>query len=629
MKTVMRLGGALLLSLLASCQIDPFHISGVEAPIDAAPDGCVTGGPEFCNGRDDNCDGLVDEGYALDLDPFNCGGCGIVCDLPNAMPLCQNGECTVNRCLPGTADHDGDPLTGCEAICTVTETATNTFCDGQDCCDAMDNDCDGEEGEDHDITEDPQNCGGCASSCTVYPCPHVCTAPFATMACVSGACAIQSCHENFHNIDGDRHNGCEYSCTPSGDEECNGRDDNCDGEIDEGCGDDCTDDDTRGCGASPNEGVCEQLCASGTWGDCTSTGDGVELCDSLDNDCNGRIDDDIPIIPSSCGDLVDYHGANACISGQDDVCVGYRPARSETCDGEDNDGDGENNEDVTCTEADSVCDVDLGRCLIPCLDVDVPLRCPMGMNCNPAGLCLGDLCPEEGCGECEQCDESIGACVSLCAGLSCPDGMVCYCGACWPPTCGVLGCPEGELCLGGQCVDDPCTSAGCDASQGCVDGTCFEPCMHGMCGTYEICVRGDCIDDECVALSCGVGECNQEVGECSEVCADVACPPGLACDLTSGRCIDDPCEGVHCPEGTTCERVPGLAVSSCVEDDPVLPDAGPEPDADGPDADPGQWVLATGGGGCKCNAGSLSAARPALMIGLIAGLVWMLWRRRP
>jgi parallel beta-helix repeat protein len=83
---------------------------------------------------------------------------------------------------------------------------------------------------------------------------------------------------------------CDPPCEPS-DEICDGLDNDCDDAIDEELSQSCY----TGNPATRNVGVCQdgnQVCADGDWGDCI---DEVlpsdEICDGLDNDCNGEIDD--------------------------------------------------------------------------------------------------------------------------------------------------------------------------------------------------------------------------------------------------------------------------------------------------------------------------------------------------
>jgi hypothetical protein len=77
---------------------------------DATPDTL-----EQCNGEDDDCDGLVDEGFELASDPANCGACGRTCTNANGPTGCVASTC-VASCAPGAVDCNGDPDDGCEVF---------------------------------------------------------------------------------------------------------------------------------------------------------------------------------------------------------------------------------------------------------------------------------------------------------------------------------------------------------------------------------------------------------------------------------------------------------------------------------------------------------------------------------
>ena len=118
---------------------------------------------EVCNGIDDNCDGQIDEGFDLQNDPVNCGACGKVCSLPNAVAGCKVGQCSILSCKPGFADVNKDPKDGCEYSCPVNPPTVET-------CNGKDDDCDGII--DDNLTPPPKNfcnqvgpCAGTSTTC--------------------------------------------------------------------------------------------------------------------------------------------------------------------------------------------------------------------------------------------------------------------------------------------------------------------------------------------------------------------------------------------------------------------------------------------------------------------------------
>ena len=129
---------------------------------------------------------------------------------------------------------------------------------------------------------------------------------------------------------------------------CNNRDNDCDGLVDrEAC--DCNPGTEEPCGS--DEGECSpgiRRCVSGRWGECMGRIAPVsETCDGKDNDCNGVIDDGYPEqgtmcqtgFPGPCAP-----GRVACVSGNL-TCVQTSTPSPEMCDGVDNDCDGETDED--------------------------------------------------------------------------------------------------------------------------------------------------------------------------------------------------------------------------------------------------------------------------------------------
>jgi len=80
------------------------------------------GSTEYCDGKDNDCDGSTDEGATA------------YCQVPNAIPTCKDGLCAVFTCEVGFADVDGDPENGCEEEIDPSSLITATVCQGNFDC---------------------------------------------------------------------------------------------------------------------------------------------------------------------------------------------------------------------------------------------------------------------------------------------------------------------------------------------------------------------------------------------------------------------------------------------------------------------------------------------------------------
>ena len=126
------------------------------------------------------------------------------------------------------------------------------------------------------------------------------------------------------------------------------------------CGYDCTFDANCPTGFRCTErGSCERGCVP-------SKG-GVEACDNLDNDCDDLVDEDFPALGSACQNGGCPPGLMICTpDGLDTECDGQQPTADDaTCDGLDQDCDGQTDEDAQdkpCPLATGVCTVTAERC---------------------------------------------------------------------------------------------------------------------------------------------------------------------------------------------------------------------------------------------------------------------------
>lgn len=202
------------------------------------------------------------------------------------------------------------------------------------------------------------------------------------------------------------------------------------------------------------------------------------------------------------------------------------------------------------TGAPGVCKDGTLQCQVGVLTC-VPLVSPSNESCDGFDNdCNGQVDDGDICADSEVCDK--GTCVPKCGGeFPCEVGKECDKGICVDPECIPVTCMEGSKCIKGECKD-PCMGVSCPKGQACIAGNCIDPCKVIKCDDTQVCSAGACID-KCQCAKCAAQNQCQADGLClPDACVNVMCPEGQYC-IADGTCADA-CMGVVCPAGQLCAK---------------------------------------------------------------------------